>query len=331
MVKKVFITGATGFIGGYLVDEAIARGYEVYTLLRNEAKRYKLKDKPVNIVKFDLKNANEVERVISEIPHFDYIIMNAGLTQSQKDKNFLKANYEYIRYSCELFKKYNKVPKKLIFMSTLGIYGGGEANTIKPITINSEKNPITSYAKSKLKAEEYIRNEYNHPYLIFNPTAVYGAGDKNFLMLFKLLKKRIEIYLGQKTQHISLIHAADLAVAIFLGIEAEIKNRSYLVSDGNYYTAIYFNSIIKECLNKKTIKIIIPRILLKLIANFNEKKNKLLKTSSILNKEKMNELLISNWICDTTPLEKELNFKARYSLEDGLKETLDWCKKEKLI
>jgi nucleoside-diphosphate-sugar epimerase len=50
--------------------------------------------------------------------------------------------------------------------------------------------------------------------------------------------------------------------------------------------------------------------------------------SSTLNGDKYKIMKQRNWRCDITPAERELGYKPEYNLERGVKETIDWYKKE---
>ena len=83
-MKKILITGASGFIGGFLVKEALERGYETWAGVRSTSSRANLQDKRIRFI--DLKYSDrelltvQLADFVREHGPWDYVIHNAGLT-----------------------------------------------------------------------------------------------------------------------------------------------------------------------------------------------------------------------------------------------------------
>jgi nucleoside-diphosphate-sugar epimerase len=86
MNNNILITGASGFIGNFLVDEAIKRGYNVFATIRKSTKINRLEEKKVNLIEIDFKDSNNIKNKLLNSPHFKYIIHNAGITKALKNK-----------------------------------------------------------------------------------------------------------------------------------------------------------------------------------------------------------------------------------------------------
>ena len=84
--------------------------------------------------------------------------------------------------------------------------------------------------------------------------------------------------------------------------------------------------MIKAHLDKKTMGIHFPGPLVKLIAMISESTKYLTQKQSLLNIEKIKELQAVNWQCDIQETIEDLNFKAEYSLSQGIKESIEWYK-----
>ncbi|HET7897419.1 MAG TPA: SDR family NAD(P)-dependent oxidoreductase, partial [Flavisolibacter sp.] len=84
MKKKVLITGASGFIGSFLVEEALRKGYEVYAGVRKTSSRKFLQQKDLNFFELDFSSREFLQRQFQQFlkKHggFDFIIHNAGIT-----------------------------------------------------------------------------------------------------------------------------------------------------------------------------------------------------------------------------------------------------------
>ncbi len=331
-MKRILITGASGFIGSFFVEKALELGYEVYAAVRETSDLSYLQDSRIIFFKANLSNKESIKENIEKIGKFDYIIHNAGLTKTCKKDMFDFVNYQITKNLIEALTETNKVPEKFILMSSLAAYGPGNSKTLEPIKISDKQKPISLYGKSKLKIEKHLKSLNNFPYLIFRPTGVYGPREKDYYVMYKSIKSGLETYIGTTEQHITFIYVKDLVNVIFDAIKSDIINKSYFVSDLKSYTTKEFNNIVKEELSKKTISIVFPSIVVKSIAYIGEKISCFFtKNAPTLNTEKFKEISKNNWLCDSSDLIKDFNFKPKYELKKGIKETINWYKKKKLL
>ncbi len=323
-MKKVLITGASGFIGSFLVEEGLNRGLLTTAGIRKTSSRQFLQDNRIQFLELDFSQKQTLKKQLQQAGRFDYIIHNAGLTKTCDTKAFEQVNYQNTRNFIEVLQENHQVPDKFIFISSLEAYGPGKPGTSIPVKDTDTPQPATLYGKSKLKAEKYIKKLQNFPWLIMRPTGVYGPRERDYYLVFKSIKKGIETYIGEQEQYLSFIFVKDLTRLLFDMLQSKQVHRSYFGSDLKQYTSRQFNNLIKKELNKKTIEFHLPKILVKLMAKINEKiKCKLGKTPT-LNSDKYYIITQTNWLCDSTPLVADFNFKPRYHLEQGVKETLNW-------
>ncbi len=327
--KNILITGANGFIGNFLVDEAIKRNYTVYAIVRKSSNIDILLTKNIRIIIIDFADTKDINQKISKMPQFSYIIHNAGVTKTMKNKEFYNGNFQNTKRFIESLKEMNKVPAKFIYISSLAAFGPAKKN--KLISENSIPKPITEYGKSKLAAEQYIIKKSKIPYIIFRPTAVYGPGDKDFLQTIKLQNIGIDLKIGKHSQTLTFIYVKDLTSLIFNAIESLHINKSYFAADGNLYSNLDFNNSVSRHLKKKQIHIIIPIPLAKIIAKVSELIALISKKPSLLRFDKISEITAENWNCDIEPLISDFNFKPEFNLENGMNQTIIWYKKNKWL
>ncbi len=330
-MKKVLITGASGFIGSFLVEEAIHEGYDVYAGIRESSDLKYLTDPEIKFIYIDFSNKESLKNQLVEIGKFDFIIHCAGVTKTCNKKLFDIVNYQYTKNLIEALLETSMVPEKFIFVSSLAAFGPGQKSA-EPIKLTDTPKPVSYYGKSKLKTEQYIKSLKDFPYLIFRPTGVYGPKEKDYYVMYKSTKQGIETYINTKKQLISFIYVKDLSQLIIGALNSKITNKAYFISDLKEYTAQEFNWLIKKKLNKKTISLVFPGSLVRILAFLNEKISCLLSNKiPTLNTEKFKEISQKNWLCDSSDLVKDFNFKPEYNLSKGLDETLQWYKKEKLL
>jgi nucleoside-diphosphate-sugar epimerase len=334
-MKNILITGASGFIGSFLVEEGLKQGFQVYAGIRQSSSRGYLQDERIHFLEFDFSTLEKVVAALAECKRnnirFHYIIHNAGLTKAQKKADFYNVNCRNTIHFIEALIQSDMVPEKFVFVSSLAAYGPGNPETGQPVRLNDEPNPIELYGKSKLEAERYITALQDFPWLIVRPTGVYGPKEKDYFIFFQTINRGMEPYIGFKKQTLTFIYVRDLVRLIYLALASQHVKKAWFVSDGKEYPSELFAEITKKALGKKTVKFTVPLFIVKTIATIGEGVAGLWGSTPTLNTDKYNVLKSTNWRCEVEPLENDLGFKAEYDLEKGVQETLEWYKKEKWL
>ncbi len=331
-MANVLITGASGFIGSFLVEEGLKRNFTVYAGIRKSSSRGYLQDPGIKFAEFDFSSEASVRKTLEEYKkeniRFDYIIHNAGVTKAKRKEQFLEVNHGNTRNFIDALIGCGMVPEKFIFISSLAAYGPGDPSTGKPVTLDQEPKPIELYGKSKLEAERYITSLTDFPWLIMRPTGVYGPKEKDYYIFFQTIGRGLEPYIGFKKQILTFIYVKDLVRVIFDAMASAVVRKAYFVSDGNEYDGQTFAAITKRIMGKKTIRFTVPLPLVKLIAITGETVAGWWGTIPTLNTDKYNVLKSTNWRCEHEPLQRDFGFKAEYDLEKGVREAVEWYKKE---
>lgn len=328
-MQKVLITGASGFIGGFLAEEMLRRGLDTYAAVRASSNTKDLKKMGVKILIWDFENSSQMSSILAH-HQFDYIIHNAGITKSKSKEEFFKVNADYVKNLAEAIRNSGRLPKKLLFVSSLASYGPADFQEAGEVNESSVPHPVTIYGESKLKAENYLMAT-ELPYIIIRPTAVFGPKDKDFLTVFSMINNGFELMAGLAPQLLSFIYIKDLVRLIGDALTSDICRKAYFISDGKVYHAAYFNQLVKQNLKRKTIKLKLPMPLVWLVAHISGFVSNFTGKYPPLNPEKFNEIKARNWACDISPLIKDFNFKPEYDLESGIEETIGWYKSEKWL
>lgn len=331
---KILITGASGFIGGFLVEEALRRGYDTWAGVRAGSSRARLQDKRIHFIDLPYDRPEALTALLAgfarENGPWDYIIHNAGLTKTLDKRNFFRVNAENTRRLMDALHAAGCSPRKFLLMSSLSSYGAGDEKEFRPIRLDDAQRPNTAYGKSKLEAENYVRSQTYFPYVILRPTGVYGPGEKDYFLEIRSIQSGFDLAVGRIPQRITFIYVKDLATVAFLALEKEeIRNRHYFVADGDVYTDQAYARMIQDILGKKRVlHARIPLGAVKLACLCSEAAGRLLKKSMTLNSDKYKILRQRNWICDVSPLRDELGFVPAYPLRKGLVECIEWYRKE---
>ena len=335
-MEKILITGASGFIGSFLVEHALEKDYETYAGIRATSSKAYLKDERIKFIDLSYFDKTSLVTQLNEWKlqngKWDYIVHNAGLTKCKKKDDFDRVNYRYTKNFVEALIETDMVPKKFVYMSSLSAWGPGDKKTKSPIRLADQPKPDTLYGKSKLKSEQYIANIANFPYIFMRPTGVYGPREKDYFVFLKTVKSGLEPSMGFGEQLLTFIYCNDLVKAVFLSIEKDVVRKGYFVADGKIYTNKEYGDIVKKHLGKKrTLKLKVPLFLVKGIAYFLDTVCGWFGSTPTLNRDKYNILKCMNWKCEVEPLQNDLGFVADYDLDKGITESIAWYKNEKWL
>ena len=334
-MENILITGASGFIGSFLVEEGLNRGFQVFAGIRKSSSREYLKDPRIQFLEFDFSTREKVEETLETCKksnvRFEYIVHNAGITKARKKEDFYNVNCRNTINFIEALIQTGMVPAKFIYLSSLAAYGPGDPETGEPVRHADEPKPIELYGKSKLEAERYIFSLKEFPWLIFRPTGVYGPKEKDYFVFFRTINRGLEPYIGFKKQVLTFIYVRDLVRLIYISMASSHVRKAYFVADGNEYPSELFAAITKKILGRKTIRFTVPLPVVKTIAMVGENFAGFWGGMPTLNSDKYNVLRSTNWRCEIEPIERDFGFRAEYDLEKGVQETLAWYKKEKWI
>lgn len=329
MKKKILITGAGGFIGSFIVEEALRRQYDTWAGVRPSTGREYLQDPDIRFIQLHYADKEQLKRQLLEqhgqTGRWDCIIWNLGATKCRQPQDFDTINYGFLRNFVEALIETRTVPGQFIMTSSLGAWGAGDEKNYTPIRPDDPPAPETRYGKSKLRAEEYLRSLPGFPYVIFRPTGVYGPREKDYFLMMKTIACGVDFAAGYRRQALTFIYVKDLVKAMFLAIDKGVVRRAYFVSDGAVYAPSDFRRYVRQALHKRfVLPLHLPLWILRAVcysaAFIAARRGR----TSTLNPDKYRILKQRNWICDTTDLQTELGFTPDYPLEKGIREAVQW-------
>lgn len=226
----VLVTGATGFLGKYMVEELCTHGYEVTAQGRNRDRLKELQEEyKVQILQCGLDSIGE-----KQIPA-DYVIHAAALsTVWGKWSDFYSANVEGTGNVID-FCKANKV-KKLIYVSSPSVYTEKKDRLgIREEEVNP-KNKLSFYIRTKIMAEDLIRKaqEEGLDTVIIRPRGLFGIGDTSIIPRLIKANRTIGIpLLNQGKNIVDITCVENVALALRLAVESEKDvGKTYNITNG---------------------------------------------------------------------------------------------------
>ncbi len=329
MSKSILITGAGGFIGGFLVEEALKRGYDTWAAVRSTTNREFLQDKRIHFIELDYDDQDRLEETLrdhmGEWGRWDYIVHNLGVTKSTNYLDFERVNYGYLRALVDALQTTAMTPDVFLLMSSLSVMGPGDEDTYKPIMPTDIPMPNTFYGVSKLKAESYLKSVEGFPYTIFRCTGVYGPHERDYYLMIKSIKRGFDFSVGYRKQMLTFIYVKDLVVGVMDALERGPLYKAYFISEDRAYTQQEFRQIVCVELGKKhVLPVTCPLWVVKRVCSVAEWIGKVTLKASTLNRDKFKILKQRNWQCDTSEARRDFDFNPRYSLREGIREAIAW-------
>ena len=328
-MKSILITGAGGFIGGYLVEEALKRGFDTWAAVRSSTNREYLKDERIHFIELDYNDQDRLEETLrdhmSEWGRWDYIVHNLGVTKSTQYLDFERVNYGYLKSLVDALQNTCMTPDVFLMMSSLSVMGPGDETNYRPFASTDVPLPNTFYGVSKLKAETYLQSVEDFPYTIFRCTGVYGPRERDYYLMIKSIKHGFDFSVGFKKQMLTFIYVKDLVTGVMDALEKGPLRKAYFISENQAYTQQEFRKIVCEELGKKfVIPITCPLWVVKQVCAIAEWIGKVTLKASTLNRDKYKILKQRNWLCDTSDAQRDFAFNPQYSLRDGIREAIAW-------
>ncbi len=315
-VKKVLVTGASGFLGSHISEAAHEAGCEVHALIRATSPRRWLCYEWLNIHVAELNDRKTLSSILKDV---DAVIHNAGTLWGA----YHEVNTEGTRVVAEESTKVGI--KRFVYVSSMAAGGSSKGPYAKDG--GEPDNPVSSYGHSKRDAEQLLYNLLGKLHVvILRYPMIYGPRDTQGLRLFKTFKMRINPSVGLRRRYISAVYVKDAARAAVAALFAPVGSGScYNISDGADYTFNKLYKVIGKVWGRKALRIPVPFDLIMfgawLVNNF-------LKGKTAFNPDQMWMFRERYWLVSPERANCELGWRPQVDIYQGVKETVRWYKEK---
>jgi len=316
---KALVTGATGFVGSHLAERLCREGMSVACLVRPTSSLEWLAGLPVERVAGSLDAPEALP-----LAEADLVFHVAGVTRARSPEAYMAANAETTRRLVEAAVRSGTRLKRFVYVSSLA--AAGPTPTEAPLDESAEPHPLPGYGASKLAAERAVLDARDRiPVAIVRPPAVYGPRDKNLLPVFRTAQRwRLAPVVGGASKRLTLVHAADLAEGIMLaGTRGAAVGQTYYIGSGTHAWGEIVDAL-GHALGLRLRSVRIPNLLARLIGELGELKWTLTGKSQIICRRKVRDLLQPRWTCSWAKAERELGYRPKMGLVEGLRQTAEW-------
>jgi nucleoside-diphosphate-sugar epimerase len=328
---KILITGASGFIGSFIVEEALRRGMDTWAAVRKSSSRSFLQDGRIHVIELNLSSEEQLTAQLKN-HQFDYVVHAAGVTKCLHREDFFRVNTEGTQHLVRALQSTQHALQRFVYISSLSIMGAiREQQPYQEIREDDMPQPNTAYGLSKLASEQWL-SEQRIPYVILRPTGVYGPRERDYFMMAKSIKAHTDFAVGFRRQDITFVYVTDVVQAVFLALDKGVTGRRYFLSDGDVYQSSTFSDLLrKELGNPWWIRITAPIWLLRVITFCGEYIGRLTGKVTALNNDKYYIMRQRNWRCDIEPARRELGYEPQVKLAEGVHRSIQWYKENKWL
>jgi nucleoside-diphosphate-sugar epimerase len=322
---KILLTGAGGFIGGYVLKFLLNAGYETNILVRDNSKFFNTGNTNLKVYTGSI---TDTETVNESIRGCDIVIHMAALVRSsaQNPNDFFETNVQGTLNLLKASEK-NKI-KKFIFVSSLSAF-----DTIKQSIINEEalikpKKYFSEYAESKAKAEELVL-EYSKSgfsYIILYPTRIFGIGpltDSNGATkaISLYLKNKLPFVIDGGKQFSSWAFAEDVAMGIVNAVNHPVFNERYILGGENRTLSDVYD-FADRISGRKHLRINLKNSIALSLASAIEFHSKLFNKKPLVTREWLNYVMESQKVSSEKAI-AQLNYQIT-PIENALEKTIRW-------
>ncbi|MBQ2342233.1 MAG: NAD(P)-dependent oxidoreductase [Bacteroidaceae bacterium] len=339
----ILVTGASGFIGSFIVSEGLNLGHQMWAGIRGTSSREYLTDERIQFALLDLGNPEKLRTQLFQYREklgghgWDYVVHAAGATKCLHREDFFRTNTEGTQNLIEALRATNMIPQRFIFISSLSVFGAIREKPVRkaspdnpwiysPILLTDTPQPNTAYGQSKLQAEEFLQNQKDIPYTILRPTGVYGPREKDYFLMAQSIKQHTDFSVGYKAQEITFVYMMDVVQAVFRCMDSPAAlNHAYFLSDGHIYNSRHFSDLLQQEMgNPWVLHIKAPLWFLRIICWISGHLSQLTGKMNALNEDKYHILRQRNWQCDIGPAQRDFGYDPQWPLERGVKAAVKW-------
>lgn len=340
MMQNVFVTGASGFIGGHVVKELTRRGVHVKCLVRASSNVAALTSDKLELVQGSIEAPESYRDAIQGC---DTVIHLAGLTSAISKDALSRINGDASGALADVCRAVPS-PARLVYVSSLAAAGPPPMG--EDVRYESHQPaPISDYGRSKRLGEtEMQKYAAEVPITVVRPGIVYGPGDRNVAAMFRPIRRwRVHVVIGFRTPPLSLIYVEDLVRLI---LDASTKGETLQpLPDGEHSPQGYYFACddsefpdykelgqrIAKAIDRKVVVWPLWRWVGSTVGFGVQTGFRLCGRSSVVNVDKVREATARSWACSGDKARQQLGFSPPQSLDERLKETGQWFVENKWI
>lgn len=316
------MTGGNGFIGSHLVQALLASGFEVACLLRETSDtRFIRRELPR--VRVSLGELRDPGSLAAAVHGADAVVHCAGTTRALRPGDYFATNQQGTRNLVDACGARRAHVRHLVVLSSLAATGPGTLE--RPAEESDRPRPVSAYGCSKLAAEREVRVRCRVPFTILRPAAVYGPRDRDFLLVFRGVRRGLAPLIDGGRQGVSLVHVEDVVQGILAVLgRPEAFGRTYHLAHPLPCRQVDLLDTLCRVMAARPARVFLPYVLLAPVYLACQVAGHLGAGASVMNLGRLPEQGAPGWVCTTDRLAADVGFVAAIPLAAGLRETYRW-------
>jgi nucleoside-diphosphate-sugar epimerase len=316
--RVALVTGASGFIGGRLRDSLLDDGYDVVALVRPGSPA-PTRGRAAAIDYADPESLGSV--LEQERPELLFHV--AGATKGVSYEDFERGNVMPTRNLVQAVRERHPGLRRFVHVSSLAAYGPSTPE--QPRQEHQERTPVEYYGKSKLEAELAVEEVGDAlAWTIVRPPTVYGLGDVDNLELYRLAKRHLNVFYGNRERPMSFVYVDDLVRGIREAAEHEAtRGRGYFLCDGRPLTWGEYQQQIVDASGARVLDLNLPELSLSIAAVMGELATRIDKKPRLFNRTK-SMMAKQVWTCSHESARRDFGYQPSVAVEEGVQRTLAW-------
>ena len=332
-MSRVFITGATGYIGSHLVESLLADGRQVSCLLRESSRQLTLPSQRLSNLEWVIGDLSDVRQLRQWLRDCDVVYHLAGCTSARFRSELYHTNVDGSAALARACAE-QPHPPRLILVSSLAAAGTSIAGRMR--FEHDASRPVSEYGRSKRAGElAAIQWADRVPISVVRPGIIFGERNREMLPMFQSIAQfRLHAVPGYQVRRLALLHHEDL-IELLRRVERQgctVHRESnpdgrgfYVAADPQFLTYPQLGRMIARAVGTGTALILpIAEPLAWLAAAGNQCLNFFRGRSDSFNLDKMREAFAGDWIGSTLRSETELGFHPAASLQSRFNQTARW-------
>jgi nucleoside-diphosphate-sugar epimerase len=323
----IFITGATGYVGNNLAKRLAGEGHIIHALCRSANKQSLLTHPNIKVFEGDITDVASVEAAMKDCEQVYHLAAYARVW-AKDPSTYYKLNVEGTKNVLDAAIKCGI--KNVVFTSTGGVLGPSNGKPVKESDARFGK-VFNEYEETKTQAEQLCKsycNKYDVRIVIVNPPRIYGPGIESES---NAVTKLVQLYMKGKWKIIpgdgkrtgSYVYVDDVVNGHILAMEKGRSGERYILSGVNASYNDFFTTLAK--ITGKKVKLYKFPVPLMMIAGFGIMGYSKLTGKPPLLTPKWIKKYLYDWSLSCEKAKRDLGYSYR-SLEEGLKQTVDWVK-----
>jgi nucleoside-diphosphate-sugar epimerase len=323
---NALVTGATGFIGGALVRRLAGQGWTVRCLVRPARDVAERTACGVSVARGDILNTDSLRGAVAGV---DVVFHLAGATRAARRAHFFRINADGTRNLVQAMRLAGTAEQVLVHVSSLA--AGGPCGQEPGLTEDLAGAPVSDYGRSKLAGEQAaLAARAQRPVSVIRPPIVYGPADRAMLPLFRCVARGVIPLPGSVDRRFSLIFIEDLVEGLALAADrARSGGGVFYLTGTPAHSWREIGEAIAAAMGKRATAVRIPDAAMATAAWVASAWCALTgRKPGLLNADKWREARQAGWLCSGARAERELGFRPRVRLDEGVKLSAEWYKRQ---